>query len=128
TATAAWIKGITQDQVKTEQRYTAKRTTFGKFFGIGDFKLAKQTKKSLIEAHAFQDAWDSRYIRYVSYKSDIVREVRATGELVSISGRKRRFPIAIDNSWANQAINFKIQATSHDCLMSSIIEAYCPVY
>ncbi|HSW91630.1 MAG TPA: DNA polymerase, partial [Candidatus Saccharimonadales bacterium] len=123
TATGAFIHNIPLESVRSEQRSDAKRTTFGQFFGIGADKLAKQIKKTRIEASAFQRAWHARYPGYSRYVNDTIKEARATGELVTVSQRKRRFPI-VDESMYNQIINYKIQATSHDALLSSIIEGY----
>lgn len=124
TATASFIYGIPKADVKSEQRSDAKRTTFGMFFGIGDDKLAKQTKKTRSEASTFKKLWKARYPGYQEYTDNVIKEARETGELVTISGRKRRFPCIVDTSMVNQAINYKIQATSHDCLLTSIIEGY----
>lgn len=123
-ATASYIYGIPEADVSPEQRSDAKRTTFGMFFGIGDDKLAKQTKKTRQDASAFKAAWRKRYPGYVEYCDSVVNEARTTGELVTIPGRKRRFPCIVDTSIVNQAINYKIQSTSHDCLLSSIVEGY----
>lgn len=123
-STASYIYGVPQAEVLAEQRSDAKRTTFGQFFGIGADKLAKQTKKSKLDAQAFQRAWRQRYPGYVEYTNAVIREARTTGQLVTIPGRVRRFPITLDTGFVNQAINYKIQSTSHDCLLSSIIEGY----
>lgn len=121
---AAYIYGVEASQVTGAQRSDAKRTTFGQFFGIGDEKLAKQTNKTRAEAHALRESWRSRYPGYVKYTKDIIIEASTTGELVTIPGRKRRFPILLDTSFVNQAINYKIQSTSHDYLLASIIEMF----
>lgn len=107
-----------------EQRSDGKRTTFGMFYGIGDEKLARQTNKEVHEAALFKQRWNARYPGYQKYKTRTVREAEQTGEIVTLTGRKRRFPIIMDTSMVNAIINYKIQSTAHDYLMSSIIEAY----
>lgn len=107
-----------------EQRSDGKRTTFGMFYGIGDEKLGKQTNKSTYEAGVFKQRWNARYPGYQKYKTRVIREAEQTGEIVTKTGRKRRFPLMMDHSYDNAIINFKIQSTAHDYLMSSIIEAY----
>lgn len=126
-ANASFIFGVPQAQVTSEQRRMAKRTTFGMFFGIGAEKLGKQINKSFAEAQAFKDAWKYRYPGYAKYMNDVFEEARTTGELVTITKRKRRFPIVIDTSIVNQAINYKIQSTSHDYLLAAIIDMYWPL-
>lgn len=107
-----------------EQRSDAKRTTFGMFYGIGDEKLGKQIKKPTEEAGRFKQMWNARYPDYQKYKTRVMREAIETGEIRTKIGRKRRFPIVMDTSIVNQAINYPIQSTAHDYLQSSIIEAY----
>jgi DNA polymerase-1 len=125
--TAAYVNKCAESDVTTWQRTKAKNSTFGKFFLIGANKFAKQNSISLDEAHTYMREWDARYPRYQSYVKDCYNEVCRTGELVTITERKRRYPCAGaigDTSIMPETTNFKIQSTSHDCLMSAIVEAY----
>lgn len=128
TNTAAFIHNIPHDQVRKAQRSDAKRTTFGKFFGIGVDKLSKQIKKPTRETASFMRRWDERYPKYVEYTKDVFREAQENGHIRAVTGQLRRFPIMLDESQRNQIINWKIQHTAHACLMSSITEAYHPAY
>lgn len=49
------------------------------------------------------------------------REAQTKGELVSLTGRKRRYPIVLDDAIRTQCANWPIQSTAHDILMHSII-------
>lgn len=124
TAVAAFIAGIPLEQVTKAQRSDAKKTTFGKIYLIGDYKLAKQVKKSLGEAIVFSRLWDARYATYIKYTDELWNTARTTGEVCTLTGRKRRFPLIMDAGVKNQVVNFPIQATSHDCVLSSITEGY----
>lgn len=124
TANACFIYGVSETRVSSEQRSTAKRTTFGKFYGIGIHKLAGQTNKTPAEAAEFSQAWDMRYPGYKAYCNDVWNEAVKTGEIVTLTKRKRRYPIIIDEGVRNQIINFKIQSTAHDALLLAIIKAY----
>lgn len=128
TNTAAFITELAIELIRKAQRSDAKRTTFGKFFGIGIPKLAAQTHKTLAEADKFSKRWDERYPGYVKWTKDVFALAQEQGFVSNINGRKRRFPIIMDSDVRNQIINFPIQSTAHDALMSSITELYHPLY
>lgn len=128
TNTAAFITELPLAQIRKAQRSDAKKTTFGQFFGIGDDKLSKQIKKPVTEATKLRKRWQERYPRYVEYTERSFKHAQEEGWVGTITGRRRRFPIMMDASVRNQIINFPIQATAHDCLMSSIIELYPTLY
>lgn len=121
---AAFIYDVLPELVTPEQRSDAKRTTFGMFYGIGVFKLAKQIDKDLIEAERLHSGWKERYKGYLAWGDDIVENVLKNRVVVTKTGRQRRFPIPMDTSFVNAAVNFPIQSTAHDALMLSIIAAH----
>lgn len=125
--TAAYVHKIPESEVTTYQRAKAKNSTFGKFFLIGGRKFAKQNNIPLAEAQMYMREWDQRYPKYRDYVNATYLEACNTGELVTLTGRKRRYPAAGavgDTSIMPETTNFKIQSTSHDCLLSSIVEAF----
>lgn len=122
--TAAFVHKIPEADVTTYQRAKAKNSTFGKFFLIGQQKFAKQNNIPIEEARMYMREWDKRYPLYGKYVQDTFMEAVNTGELVTLTGRKRRYPYVSDPSIQPETTNFKIQSTSHDCLMSSIVEAF----
>lgn len=126
-SSAAYIHATELDLVTKSQRSNAKRTTFGKFFGIGLQKLAKQTNKPVAEAREWNRRWDLRYPGYVKWTQTVFDEAVNTGEVVTFTGRKRRFPLVLDTSIRNQAVNYKIQSPSHDILLETEIECYWPM-
>lgn len=122
--TAAFIHKIPESQVTTYQRAKAKNSTFGKFFLVGAKKFAKTNGLPLSEAQMYMSEWDKRYTEYPKYVNATFMEAVTTGELVTLTGYKRRYPYVADSSIMPETTNFKIQRTSHDCLMSSIVEAF----
>jgi uracil-DNA glycosylase family 4 len=122
--TAAYVNKCSMEEVTDWQRTKAKNSTFGKFFLIGAQKFAKQNDITIQEASRYMREWDARYPKYMEYVERTFREAVETGELVTLTGRKRRYPYVADSSIMPETCNYKIQATSHDCLMSSIIEAF----
>jgi uracil-DNA glycosylase family 4 len=145
---AAFIFGLGEVDVSllkklitAEQRSDAKRITFGKFFLIGADKMARQSNREKrrdakrngtpftnpmtpLLASRFIGAWDRRYPYYGKYVDRMFNDARTKGELVSLDGRKRRYPIVLDDSIKTQVANWPIQTTAHACLMSSIIEMF----
>lgn len=138
---AGFIWNIDVSAVTKEQRSDAKRITFGKLFLIGADKLSRQSNREKrrdakrtgqpflnpmtpLQASRFIGAWDKRYAGYGKYVDDVFMEARTQGELVSLDGRKRRFPVVLDDSIKTQTTNWKIQTTAHACLMSAIIEMF----
>jgi uracil-DNA glycosylase family 4 len=124
TRTAAFVHKIPESEVTTYQRAKAKNSTFGKFFLIGAQKFAKQNNLALSEAQMYMREWDARYPLYNKYVNAAFMEAANKGELTTITGRKRRYPYVSDSSIMPEVCNYKIQSTSHDCLMSSIVEAF----
>lgn len=127
TQTAAFIAAIEPTQVTKEQRFQAKKTNFGKIYLIGDTKLAKQINRSVAEAHVWSSLWDKRYSRYIAHTEELFKQAVDTGEITTVTSRKRRFPIILDRAPLNQIVNFQGQSTSHDYILDSIIQAYWPL-
>lgn len=135
TRSACSVFQMTPADITPERRSSSKKVTFGQFFGIGNDKLARdmtnENKRLGIskfytreEAADMQSNWRARYPRYTDYITATIKEARTTGELVTFTKRKRRFPIIIDTSIVNQAINYKIQATAHDNVMLSLVDMW----
>lgn len=122
--TAAYVHKCEMHEVTEWQRAKAKNSTFGKFFLIGSHKFAKQNGITISEAQMYMREWDARYTEYKRYVDSTFNEAVTTGELVTLTGRKRRYPFVSDSSIMPETTNFKIQSTSHDCLMTSIVEAF----
>lgn len=125
--TAAYVNKVPPHAVTTYQRARAKNTTFGMFYGIGPKKLAHQNAIPLAEAQMYIGEWRARYTEYPKYADAMLSDAWHNGEIVTITGRKRRYPcsgVMADRSIATETVNFPIQSTSHDYLMASIIEGW----
>lgn len=122
--TASFIHKIPEADVTTYQRAKAKNSTFGKFFLIGAAKFAKDNKIPVAEAMMYMREWDKRYTEYPKYVNATFMEAVNTGEIVTLTGRKRRYPFVQDSKIMPETTNYKIQSTSHDCLMTAIVEAF----
>lgn len=126
--TAAFIHQCAPSLVRSDQRSDAKPTNFGKLYRIGDDKLSKQIKRDLREAHNWSVLWDERYRTYVDWGESLFTQLQETGEIVSFTGRKFRWPLVLDRSILSAVYNAPIQGTSHDYILDSIIQGYDPLY
>lgn len=135
TRSACNVFQLPPELITSEKRSSSKKVTFGQFFGIGNTKLARdmtnENKRlgidrayTAVDAATLQNNWRARYTGYADYCAAVLQEARTTGELVTFTGRKRRFPIIMDTSIVNQAINYKIQSTAHDNVMLSLIDMW----
>lgn len=127
TNNAARIYNIPISEVTGVHRYPAKRTTFGMLYLIGAVKLARQVKRTVEEAEHWLATNKLTYAGYMKWTEDQFRETRDSGLVRTFTGRVHRFPIVLDRSVQRQIINYPIQATAHDYLMESLVEAYWPL-
>ena len=105
-----------------------KYVTFGIMYGRQAHGLASgELQCSIQQAQAYIDAWKARNNVYVQWTDNIKAELMRTGEVVSYTGRKRRF-YYIDPNRAqevyNQAVNMPIQCLASDCTLSALVELH----
>ncbi len=132
-ATAAAVNGIPVDQVTKEQRSFAKRVNFGLIYGMGAFRLARDSKLTLAEAQAFIKTYFERLPGVEKYLNDTKQAARK-GPIKTLFGRQRDFAILRNagegsNKVAIQgeervAINMPIQGTAADIMKQAMINLY----
>jgi len=103
------------------RRYDSKRVTFGIFYGRGANNLSIVFGHTRAYWQAIIDKWEETYHVYIAYRNSIKKQAIHNGELVAVSGRKRRFWTVLNHKTLNEAINMPIQATGHDFLLDSLI-------
>jgi DNA polymerase-1 len=128
TAVASRVYKKPANQITKNERKAMKYVTFGIMYGRQAPDLAHgELKCSIVQAQQYIDAWKARNYIYVQWTDKIKAELMATGEVVSATGRKRRF-YYIDNSSAsdvyNKAVNFPVQCLASDCTLSTLIELH----
>ena len=130
-ATAAAVYGIPLEDVTYEQRSFAKRVNFGLMYGMGAFRLARDSDLSLAEARTFINDYFARLPKVKAYL-DGTKQLARQGPISTLFGRKREFPTLINGS-NNQvavqsaervAINMPIQGTAADIMKKAMIELY----
>lgn len=116
----------TNPEIKTK-RTNCKRVVFGTFYGAGPYKIAQQIGSTIEEAEQLQNFLFNEFPALRAYVNGVEHEVRTYQMVSTLFGRKRRFRMAhIDNRHMGdairEAVNFKIQSTSADLVLSQLCE------
>lgn len=130
-ATAAAVNGIKPEDVTYEQRSFAKRVNFGLMYGMGAFRLARDSELTLAEAEAFINTYFQRFPRVRDYIERTKEQARQQGYVETLFGRRRYFP-ALQRGDKGQtalaeeraAINMPIQGTAADILKRAMINLH----
>jgi DNA polymerase-1 len=127
-ATAAGIYGIPLEAVTKEQRRHAKSINFGLVYGMSAFGLTRSTELTLAESEDFVKAYFRQFPGVKKYLDGIRREVKQTGYVETMLGRRRYFPLlksqsnpALRNREEREAINAPIQGTAADIMKIAMI-------
>lgn len=128
TQTAMTALGKLREEVTKQDRTDMKHVTFGKMYGRGDAALQKGELRrwTLAQVRAFSKRWDDRYSVYIGWNNEQRRIAETEGELVSITGRKRRFHLILpeDYKLLNEAVNFPVQNLASDTILKAMIELH----
>lgn len=132
-ATAAAVYGIPVEQVTKAQRSFAKRVNFGLIYGMGAFRLARDSELTLAEARTFIKTYFERLPGVEKYLEETKQAARQ-GPITTLFGRRREFGLlrradATSNKVAVQAeervaINMPIQGTAADIMKQAMINLY----
>jgi DNA polymerase I len=130
-ATAATVNGIDPDDVTYDQRSFAKRVNFGLMYGMGAFRLARDSDLTLAEAEDFIKTYFERMPGVEQYIEQTKAFVWEHGYTETLYGRRRVYP-AIERGQRSRstaseeraAINMPIQGTAADILKQSMLNLY----
>lgn len=128
--------GIAYDEIKAKKdtdpdiatkRTAAKRVVFGTFYGAGAGKIAQQIESTREEGQRLINTLYTMFPKLAEYVENVREEVRASQYVKTYFGRYRRFKMsklgnAYFESACREAINFKIQSTASDLLLSQMCE------
>ena len=127
-ATAATVNGIDPADVTYEQRNFAKRVNFGLMYGMGAFRLARDSDLNLAEAEDFITTYFERMPGVENYIKETKAFVWENGFTETLYGRRRIYPAIKSNgnrrstaAEERAAINMPIQGTAADILKQSMI-------
>ena len=127
-ATAAKVHGILPEQVTFEQRRFAKQVNFGLMYGMGAFRLTRDSDLTLPESEAFIKAYFDNFPGVREYLETTKDFARTYGYVETLFGRRRMFPelVGTGNKTDQQraereAINAPIQGTAADIIREAMI-------
>lgn len=129
-ATAAIVNDISVEQVTYEQRSFAKRVNFGLLYGMGAFRLARDSDLTLAEADAFVKTYFERLPNVKHYIESTKEQIRVEGYVETLLGRRRYFGDLRKMSRVEQgrvereAINMPIQGTAADIIKKAMIDLH----
>jgi DNA polymerase-1 len=127
TATASEMFGVPVDQMDPETRRRAKAINFGIVYGISAFGLAAQLNIDQGEAGAYIKTYFERFPGIRSYMDKTKLEVRETGMVSTVFGRRIHIPAIHSKSGAERqfgeraAINAPIQGAAADIIRRAMI-------
>lgn len=112
-------------------RDAAKHINYGSMYGEEAQGLTRRPPIGigcdLATAKAYLTAWRQHYPTFVKYQEEQKRLALNEPYIVTPFGRKRRFPIIVNDHQLRQAVNCKIQSTASDYTLSSAIRLYEPL-
>jgi DNA polymerase-1 len=129
-ATAAIIYSVPLEAVTKEQRIFAKRVNFGLLYGMGAFRLARDSELTLAQAQQFIKTYFERLPNVETYLDTAKQLAYDLGYLTTLFGRRRSFAglhagsFNVRQQAEREAINMPIQGTAADIIKRAMIELY----
>ncbi len=131
-ATAAAVYGVSLDSVTYNQRSFAKRVNFGLIYGMGAYRLARDSDLTLAEARSFIETYFERLPQVKAYIEQTKRQAHDDGYVETLLGRRRYFPALkagrrnnnIIQAEERAAINMPIQGTAADIMKRAMIDVH----
>ena len=132
--TAAAVYGVPLEKVEYNQRRFAKAVNFGLIYGMGAFRLARDSDLTLAEAENFIKTYFERFPGINEYLKSTKEKARAQGYVETLFGRRRYFPVfRVASGRANQqavnraereAVNHPIQGTAADIVKIAMVRLH----
>jgi DNA polymerase-1 len=134
-STASAVLSVPPDDVTLEQRSFAKRVNFGLLYGMGAFRLARETGLTLADAEEYVRAYFDSMPGVEDYLDATKMQAARDGYVETLLGRRRYFPVlqsdeggrrnAIARRAAErEAINMPIQGTAADIIKIAMIRLH----
>ncbi len=129
-ATAAWMNGISPEEVTPEMRRAAKEVNFGVLYGMGDFGLAQRLGISRARAKEFIDNYFANFAKVKLFIEKLHQTAREKEYVETILGRRRALPdinnknFNIRSNAERIAINTPIQGSAADLMKIAMIKVH----
>jgi len=128
--TAAKVYGVAAEAVSYDQRRFAKSVNFGLMYGMGAFRLARDSNLTLAEADAFIKAYFDNFPGVRDWLQATKDFAAQYGYVETLFGRRRRFPELQRDDTSHvarqraerEAINSPIQGTAADIIKNAMLE------
>lgn len=133
-ATAAAVYNIELDDVTYNQRRFAKVVNFGLIYGMGAFRLARDSELTLAEAENYIKEYFERFPGIQKYLDETKNKAKTEGYVETLLGRRRYFPVFRGSmtgqnrqAWLRaerEAVNHPIQGTAADIIKLAMIDLH----
>lgn len=127
-ATAAEVMGLSEEEVTSEQRRSAKAINFGLIYGMSAFGLAKQLNISRTDAQTYVNTYFERYPGVRRYMDETRAEAAETGYVETLYGRRLYLPDInagkqmLRRAAERTAINAPMQGTAADIIKLAMVD------
>ena len=127
-ATASEIFSVALDEIKPDQRRSAKAINFGLIYGMSAFGLAKQLGIGRAEAQEYVERYFQRYPGVRKYMDDTRMLANEQGYVETLFGRRLYLPdIKASNGMLRKAaertaINAPMQGTAADIIKRAMVD------
>jgi DNA polymerase I len=132
--TAAAVYGIGVEEVTYNQRRFAKAVNFGLIYGMGAFRLARDSELTLAEAENYIAAYFGRFPGIKRYLEQTRQKAKEQGYVETLLGRRRYFPVfktqlggSNRQAWLRaerEAVNHPIQGTAADIIKIAMLRLH----
>ncbi|MFO7679210.1 MAG: DNA polymerase I [Chloroflexota bacterium] len=132
--TAAAVYGIPLAEVTYNQRRFAKAVNFGLIYGMGAFRLSRDSELTLAEAENYIEDYFGRFPGIKLYLEETRQKAKAQGYVETLLGRRRYFPVfktpmggSNRQAWLRaerEAVNHPIQGTAADIIKHAMLELH----
>ncbi len=132
--TAAAVYSIDLKDVTYNQRRFAKAVNFGLIYGMGAFRLARDSELTLAESENYIKEYFARFPGIQTYLDETKSLAKSQGYVETLLGRRRYFPVfrgSISGSnrqlWLRaerEAINHPIQGTAADIIKIAMLNLH----
>ena len=128
TATARKVFGVEAEEVTDLMRRQAKAVNFGIVYGISDYGLSQSLNITRKEAKIFIDDYLASFPGVKQYMSDIVKDAKANGYVVTLLHHRRYIPDITSRNFnlrgfaERTAMNTPIQGSAADIIKLAMVE------